>query len=68
MVQSFAWQESVEHILERSKVHFRPPCDGECVGLWGKGGGAFPLLSFACSNICRQLFSEGRSFKRQLLP
>jgi len=67
MVQTFESQESVGQILERSKVHFRPPCDGECVGLWGKGGRDFPLLSFACS-ICRQLFAEGRSFKRQLLP
>jgi len=41
MVQSFESQESVEQILERSEVHFRPPCDGECVGLWGKGGGLF---------------------------
>lgn len=37
-------KKSVEQILERSKVHFRPPCDGECVGLWGEGGRGFSVI------------------------
>jgi len=46
MVQSFEAQENVEEILERSKVHFRPPCDGECVGLSGKEGRGVSVIIF----------------------
>jgi hypothetical protein len=46
MAHSLEAQESVGQILERSKVHFRPPCDGECVGLCVKEGRVVSVIIF----------------------